>query len=51
MGLLLGPSEWLCQTREAAEKGLDLIMLMNAWWTAITRGYPPGDLPQRCWPS
>jgi hypothetical protein len=30
------------------EKGLDLIMLINAWWIAITRGYPPGDLPQRC---
>jgi hypothetical protein len=23
-------------------------MLMNAWRTAITRGYPVGDLPQRC---
>jgi hypothetical protein len=21
---------------------------MNAWWIAITRGYPVGDLPQRC---
>lgn len=32
-GLLLGPSEWLYQTREAAEKGLKLVMSMNAWWT------------------
>jgi hypothetical protein len=23
-------------------------MLMNAWWRAITLGYPAGDLPQRC---
>jgi hypothetical protein len=48
MGLLLGPAEWLYRTYEAANKGLDLVMLMNAWWTAITRGYPAGDLPQRC---
>ena len=47
-GPLLGPSEWMYQTQEAAEKGLRLAMLMNAWWTAITRGYPIGQLPQRC---
>jgi hypothetical protein len=23
-------------------------MLMNAWWTAIARGYPQGNLPERC---
>jgi hypothetical protein len=48
MGLLLGPAEWLYRTYEAADKGLDLLILMNAWWTAIARGYPVGDLPQRC---
>lgn len=47
-GLLLGPSEWLYQTREAAEKGLKLVMSMNAWWTTIARGYDSGDLPKRC---
>ena len=47
-GLLMGPSEWLYKTREAAEAGLDLIVLMNAWWGAINRGYPVGDLPERC---
>jgi hypothetical protein len=48
MGLLLGPAEWLYRTFEAADKGLDLLILMNAWWTAIALGYPVGDLPQRC---
>lgn len=47
-GLMLGPSEWLYRTQEAAERGLDLVMLMNGWWTAMTRGYPVGDLPARC---
>lgn len=23
-------------------------MLMNAWWMAMMRGYPAGDLPGRC---
>jgi hypothetical protein len=45
IGLMLGPSEWLYRTFESAEKGLDFVMLMNAWWVAITRGYPAGDLP------
>jgi hypothetical protein len=44
-GLLLGPSEWLYRTQEAAEKGLKVVMLTSSWWTAITRGYPAGDLP------
>jgi hypothetical protein len=48
MGLLLGPAEWLYRTYEAAEKGLEHLMLMNAWWAAITNGYPIGDLPKRC---
>ena len=48
MGLMIGPAEWLYKTREAAEKGLDLIMLMNAWWITIIRGYPAGNLPERC---
>lgn len=48
IGLMIGPSEWLYRTREAAEKGLTLIMLMNAWWSAMTHGYPAGDLPSRC---
>jgi hypothetical protein len=48
IGLFLGPAEWLYRTREAAEKGLELVMLMNAWWTAIMHGYAVGDLPQRC---
>jgi hypothetical protein len=48
MGLLFGLAEWLYRTYEAADKGLDLAMLMNAWWTAMTRGYPAGHLPQRC---
>lgn len=47
-GLMLGPSEWLYRTQEAAEKGLDFVMLMNAWWMAMMRGYPAGDLPGRC---
>ncbi|MET3524213.1 hypothetical protein [Mesorhizobium abyssinicae] len=47
-GLILGPSEWLYRTQEAAEKGLNFVMLMNAWWTAMARGYPAGDLPARC---
>jgi hypothetical protein len=47
-GLLIGPSEWLYRTSETAESGLRLVMLMNAWWSAITRGYAAGDLPQRC---
>lgn len=48
IGLMMGPSEWLYKTRDAAEAGLEFIMLMNAWWGAINRGYPVGDLPQRC---
>ncbi|MGC2781867.1 MAG: hypothetical protein WA418_40160 [Bradyrhizobium sp.] len=47
LGLLLGPAEWLYRTQEAAERGLEFIMLMNAWWTTIARGYPSGDLPER----
>lgn len=47
LGLMLGPAEWLYRTREAADKGLDLVMLMNAWWAAITKGYPVGDLQRR----
>lgn len=46
-GLSLGPSEWLYQTEEAAEKGLKALMIFNAWWTTINRGHPTGDLPQR----
>jgi hypothetical protein len=48
MRLLLGPAEWLYRTYEAADKGLHLLMSMNAWWTAIANGYPVGDLRQRC---
>ncbi|NKK59260.1 hypothetical protein GFM44_25565 [Rhizobium leguminosarum bv. viciae] len=48
IGLMMGPSEWLYKTREAAEKGLAFVMLMNAWWSAMTHGYPAGDLPRRC---
>lgn len=48
IGLMMGPSEWLFRTREAAEKGLALVILMNAWWSAITHGYPAGDLQSRC---
>jgi hypothetical protein len=48
LGLMLGPSEWLYRTPEAADKGLDFVMLMNAWWTAITKNYPVGDLQARC---
>lgn len=47
-GLLLGPAEWLYRTYTGAEKGLELVMLMNAWWSTIARGYPAADLPQRC---
>ncbi len=38
IGLMMGPSERLYRTKEAAEKGLALVMLMNAWWSAITHG-------------
>jgi len=48
LGLMLGPTEWLYQTTEAAEKGLEFVMLMNAWWLTMTCGYPPGNLPNRC---
>ena len=48
MGLLLGRAEWLYQTVEAAQKGLDQVTLMNAWWSAAKRGYHVGDLPVRC---
>ncbi|MBY5385339.1 hypothetical protein HFN62_30745 [Rhizobium leguminosarum] len=48
IGLMMGPSEWLYKTRDAAEKGLAFVMLMNAWWSAMTHGYPAGDLPPRC---
>jgi hypothetical protein len=48
VGLLLGPAEWLYQTEEAAQKGLEVIMLMNAWGTAMMRGYPTGDIVERC---
>ncbi len=48
IGLMLGPSEWLYKTLEAAEAGLEYVMLMNAWWTCISKGYPSGDLPERC---
>jgi hypothetical protein len=48
MGLLLGPAEWLYQTEAAAQKGLEVVMLMNAWGTAVTRGYPTGDIVERC---
>lgn len=47
-GLLIGPAEWLYQTREAAELGLAFVMTMNAYWLAMTRGYSAGDLPARC---
>ncbi|MGO4560087.1 hypothetical protein [Mesorhizobium sp. 2RAF21] len=48
IGLVMGPSEWLYKTTDAAEAGLEFIMLMNAWWGAINRSYPVGDLQQRC---
>jgi len=48
IGLMTGPSEWLYKTSDAAEAGLEVVMLMNAWWGAMSRGYPVGDLPQRC---
>jgi hypothetical protein len=47
-GLLLGPAEWLYRTEEAATKGLEFMLLMNAYSAAITQGYAPRDLPERC---
>ena len=47
-GLPLDPQEWVYKTREAAERGLDLVVLMNAWWDAAVSGCPAGDLPDRC---
>ena len=38
---------WLYRTEEAAEKGLEAMLLLNAMWDASARGYDIDDLTNR----
>ena len=46
LGMLL-PNEWLHRTEEAALACLDAAMAFNAYWQAITMGYPVEALERK----
>ena len=47
IGLVLGSSDWHYQHYEAALAGLEMFMVMHAWFRAIRFGQPVGELPKR----
>ena len=47
LGIALGPAEWLYQTLEAAERGLEVIILLNAVARPMALGYPIDELLKR----
>lgn len=46
LGMLL-PCEWLHRTEEAALACLDAVMAFNAYWRAMTMGYPVEALERK----